>query len=243
VARFVEHAYANVGSDVGENGEIDLLHRLAHFEFRTVFDVGANVGDWSMEALTCWPGARVHAFEVATPTFDALQANIEKRRLQDRATLNRCGLGDVSGARTMYYYPEQPELTCYEPRHDDFKATAFDAEIVTGDSYVGQSGVDRIDFLKVDVEGAEHLVLNGLSATIAEGRVGCIQFEYGAFAIGTRFLLHDFYELLGSRYWIGKIFPTGVEFCDYSWRVEDFRFANYLCVSRDRDDVRRAAEG
>jgi FkbM family methyltransferase len=243
VARFVESAYANVGSDVGENGEVDVLRRLARFDFNTVFDVGANVGDWSVQALTCWPSARVHAFEVARPTFDALQANIERQDFMGRTTLNHCGFGDRSGARTMFYYPDHPELTCDEPRHDGLTATEFNAEFITGDSYVDRSAIDRIDFMKIDVEGAEHLVLDGLSATIDQGRVRCIQFEYGAFSIGTRFLLRDYYGLLASRYWIGKIFPTGVEFSDYSWTSEDFRFANFLCVSRDQPDVKRAAEG
>ena len=241
-ARFVENAYANVGSDVGENGELEMFRRLARFNFTTIFDVGANVGDWSIHALACWPSARVHAFEVAKPTFDSLSANIERQELRGRATLNHCGLGDVSGVRTMYYYPDQPELTCAEPRHDGLAATEFSAEIMTGDCYVGRAGIDHIDFLKIDVEGAEPLVLNGLSATIGQGKVGCIQFEYGAFSITSRFLLHDYYGLLGPRYWIGKIFPTGVEFQDYVWTNEDFKFANYLCVSRDRPDVKRAAE-
>lgn len=241
-ARFVENAYANVGSDVAENGELEMLRRLARFNFTTIFDVGANVGDWSIRALTCWPSARAHAFEVAKPTFDTLSANIDRQHLGGRAMLNHCGLGDVSGARTMYYYPDHPELTCAESRHEGFAATEFSADITTGDCYVRRAGIDHIDFLKIDVEGAEHLVLDGLSATISQGRVGCIQFEYGAFSITSRFLLHDYYGLLGPRYWIGKIFPTGVEFQDYSWTNEDFRFANYLCVSRDRSDVKRAAE-
>src|SRR5437899_5365736 len=219
-SRFVENAYANVGSDVTENGELEMLRRLAPFDFNTIFDVGANVGDWSIQALTCWPTARVHAFEVAKPTFDTLSANIEQQHLKSRAILNHCGLGDVSGALTMYYYPDHSELTCAEPRHDGYAATEFSAEIMTGDCYVGRSGIERIDFLKIDVEGAEHLVLGGLSATIGQGRVGCIQFEYGAFSITSRFLLHDYYGVLGSRYWIGKIFPTGVEFQDYAWTNE-----------------------
>ena len=49
--------------------------------------------------------------------------------------------------------------------------------------------------------------------------------------------------MLGSRYAIGKIYPSYVDFADYSWRMEGFRFANFLAVSRSRVDLRHLVEG
>jgi len=46
----------------------------------------------------------------------------------------------------------------------------------------------------------------------------CVQFEYGAFSIQTRVMLSDYYAMLADRYWIGKIYPSHVEFVEYSWR-------------------------
>jgi hypothetical protein len=71
--------------------------------------------------------------------------------------------------------------------------------------------------------------------------VSCIQFEYGAFSIETRVLLADYYKLLADRYWIGKLFPTHVEFADYHWMMETFRFANFVCVDRSRSDLKALA--
>jgi hypothetical protein len=143
----------------------------------------------------------------------------------------------------MYYFPDHPDLTCDRPRHDGYASAAFEAQIMTGDEYVARHDIDRIDFLKIDVEGTEHLVLKGFARTLAEGRIRCIQFEYGAFSIDTRVLLRDFHALLAPKYWIGKLFPTGIEFRDYSWTDEDFRFANFLCISRDQPALKRSAEG
>jgi hypothetical protein len=109
-------------------------------------------------------------------------------------------------------------------RHSAYRATRFDAHLVAGDAYVEQHGIAAIDFLKIDVEGAEYLVLKGLEKTMKEGRIHCVQFEYGAFSIQTRMLLADYYELPSPMYWIGKIFPAGVEFRDYDWTMECFRF-------------------
>jgi FkbM family methyltransferase len=68
------------------NGETALLQRLTAARFATVFDVGAHVADWSVEALAAWPGSHVHVFEVAPPTFDRLKQRIDAAGLSVRST-------------------------------------------------------------------------------------------------------------------------------------------------------------
>ncbi len=242
LAHSFEEAYENVGAEFSRNGEADLLRRLAPLDFKTIVDVGANFGDWSVAALRNWPSAYLHAFEVAPDTFRQLEARVSREALGARTRLNNSGLGDRTAVQKMYFFPDHPELTCDRPRHEGSTVVPFDATIVAGDEYAAAHGVDAIDFLKIDVEGAEHLVLKGFSQMLEGGRIRCIQFEYGAFSIQTRVLLADYYEWLGSRYWIGKLFPSGVEFSDYRWKAEDFRFANFVCVSRNWPEARTLAE-
>jgi FkbM family methyltransferase len=240
-AMFIEESYDNDEWDMCANGETALLRRLAAAQFSVLFDVGAHVGHWSIEALKTWSGARVHAFEVAAPTYRRLTAHVEAAGLSSRATLRCLGLSDAGGTREMYYYAEHPQLTCDTPRHP-YVPTPFTAQLIDGDDYVEQQGITSIDFMKIDVEGAEHLVLKGLRRTLESGGIHCIQFEYGAFSIQTKMLLADYYNLLGSSFWIGKVFPTHVEFRDYEWTMESFRFSNFLCISRKRPDLKELAE-
>lgn len=67
-----------------------------------------------------------------------------------------------------------------------------------GDELLAREGIREIDFLKIDVEGAEHLVLRGLEGLLRERRVRFVQFEYG------------------------KIYPDHVEIRDYELGDEDF---------------------
>lgn len=240
-ATYIENAYENDEWDLNANGEAALVRRLAPARFSTAFDVGAHVGEWSVLALREWPRAHVHAFEVAPATCERLQERLTAAGLSSRSTLNCLGLGDANESRTMYYYPDHPNLTCDSPRHTQHRSTPFQAQLVTGDRYAADHRIERINFVKIDVEGAEHLVLEGLSETIREGRIDCIQFEYGAFAIDTRILLTDYYKLLRRDYWIGKIYPTHVDFSDYQWTMENFRFSNFLCVLCTRPDLRDLA--
>lgn len=243
LAAFVESAYVNEGSDFAANGERTLLRKLAQQDFRNVVDVGANYGDWTAEALECWPNATVHAFEVAPITFSHLEQRFEAMHRTPRVRLNCLGLSEKAGKQAMFYFPEHPDLTCDLPRHDQHTRQAFDADFVTGDNYCDASSITDIDFLKIDVEGAEHKVLKGFGKRLKSRKVHCVQFEYGAFSTQTRFLLADYYSMLAEGYWIGKIYPTYVAFGDYQWVMEDFRFANYLAISKLRTDLRRCVEG
>ena len=238
LASFVESAYANEGSSFASNGESQLLERLASADFRTAFDVGANHGDWLLEATSRWPHCTLHAFEVAPATFQRLSVCVAACPDSARITLNNVGLSDAAGTQPMHFFPDHPELTCDIERHDGLTSVLFDARLERGDDYMRSRGIERIDFLKIDVEGAEHRVLKGFAGALAEDRVQCIQFEYGAFSTQTRVLLADYYALLGKRFWIGKVYPTYVDFRDYDWTMEDFRFANYCAVLRRRADLK-----
>jgi FkbM family methyltransferase len=238
LASAFESAYVNEGASFAKNGERLVIERLSAADFRVAFDVGANDGDWLTEALLRWPRCNIHAFEVAPPTFQRLQERISKSRHASRCALNCLGLSDRNSSQEMFYFPEHPELTCDLRRHENYKIVPFDAQLCTADSYAREHLIDTLDFVKIDVEGAEHRVLKGLDGYLSRGKVNCMQFEYGAFSTQTRVLLADYYTLLSENYWIGKIFPAGVDFAEYDWRMEDFRFANYCCVSKARPDLR-----
>ena len=240
-ASFVESAWNNEGASVEANGEERVIELLAPANFKRAIDVGANHGDWLLSAAAHWPQCRIDAFEVAPPTFETLAVNVAGSPLKSRLTLHNMGLGNREGTQQMFYFPEHPELTCDLPRHGHLRVP-FEATLNTGDLFLAAAESCPVDFLKIDVEGAEFRVIQGFRESLAAGRIHCLQFEYGAFSIQTRFLLADYYDLLQSAFWIGKIFHSGVEFSDYDWRMENFRFSNYCCVSRARPDLRALLE-
>jgi len=242
-AAFFESAWHNEGAAFSSNGEQVVLERLRPADLRLVVDAGANVGDWTSAALQLWPNCRVHAFEVAPRTFERLSAAFQASQLRPQVELHDVGLSDQPASQTMYYFPGHDELTCDILRHEDHAAVPFEAHLTTLDAFCAERGIEAIDYLKIDVEGAEHRVLKGARALLESDKINCIQFEYGAFSIQTRFLLNDYFDLLSDRFVIGKIFPDHVAFGDYDWTAEDFRFSNYLCVSKNRADLRQLLQG
>lgn len=231
------HVYKGWNYNLEVNGERWLLRQMAAFKPSTVFDVGSNQGDWTAAVLAEIPTATVHAFEIIEETSVALAKRLEGEL---RAVVNRFGLSDRTGRLMMRAFEGSSKLaTCTEYPHGKFCEQS--CEVRSGDDYLHQHAIERIDFLKLDVEGAERLVLMGFGEALDGGRIDVIQFEYGKVAILTHFLLKDFYELLeGKGYVVGKIFPDHVDFRPYKLEDEDFLGPNYLAVRRERADVIQA---
>lgn len=102
----------------------------------------------------------------------------------------------------------------------------FTGTLTTGDGYVKQQQLGDIDFVKIDVEVAEPLVLKGFRETIEAGRLHCVQLEYGA----SRFKRMSCSRTItsSSRSTTGLL---NIDVRDYDWRMEIFRFCNFLSVA------------
>jgi FkbM family methyltransferase len=220
-----------------DNGENWLLQRLAAFRPSVVFDVGANVGDWLTLARSALPQARFHAFEIVETTFAALRDRFDGAA---GVSLNNFGLSDAAGAIAMHVFDSCSGWASHVAYpHGDSREVV--CPVRRGDEYMATSGVERIDFLKIDVEGAEHLVLQGFGSAMNTGRIEVIQFEYGKANIITHFLLRDFYEFLEARgYLVGKLLPDRVDFRGYALEDEDFRGPNYVAIRAARSDILHA---
>ncbi len=237
-------AWKNKQYDVSLNGEAALLGRLAPFAPRVLFDVGANVGDWSLAACRHLPAATVHAFEIAAPT--AVQLRRSAASCGGRIIVNACGLGDRDGEITIFHSPESDTATSTlraaievsASSHNIHTITELSAQITTGDAYLKAQDISHVDMLKIDVEGAEFAVLNGFADAFAHRAINLVQFEYGEINLRTRTFLADFYEFFTARgFVLGKLYPDGVAFKPYALAEEDFVGPNYIACLADRTDL------
>ena len=232
--RFLD-AYENLNYDSRSNGESFVLETLKPTKPSCIFDVGANVGHWSLMAHAICPDATIHAFEILKSTYDVLES---QTRAVDKIIANASGLSNKDEMVTLKYFPENTDLTTMSDYPRDMKYTEVTGHVATGDAYAEEHGIDRIDFLKIDVEGAENLVLEGFARTIDRDAIDVIQFEYGTINILTKFLLRDFFDFFeGKGYAVGKIYPNYVDFRAYQFDLEDFRGPNFLAVRNERDDL------
>lgn len=228
LARLYVRAHDNVGGTLATNGEKMLLQRLGG-RLACVFDVGANVGDWSALALQTNAGAAVHAFEPIPATAAALRG-----RMGELVTVVEVGLFDSDGAMVADVPgPQQATLMPHYPFHPI--GDAVPCQVMRGDRYCGEHGISHIDLLKIDCEGAEPNIINGFGDMVGND-IDVIQFEYGFANIYTSFHLRDYADRLGPDYFIGKLHPDGVAFNEPL--IDDFALTNYVAVARRRSDLK-----
>lgn len=210
--------------DLEHNGEKALLNRLRQANVRTVFDVGANVGDWSREACQALPSAHIHAFELSESTRQVLARNLAKLPV----TIVDAALGSTDG---IIEYKDYGTLSTVNSMistefHDATKNHVVrSAAVMRGDQYLADHGIEKIDLMKIDVEGAEMLVLQGLNDALKHNRIRVIQFEYGHANAdaGQGHLMKDFYRLLeGYGYTVGRLWSEGVCFSPFNYRLNNF---------------------
>src|SRR5208282_715351 len=140
---------------------------VAPSERPLIVDCGSNIGVALLFFKRLYPKARVVAFEPSAATFGALERNVAANGLQD-VELHNVALHEAAG-----------ELTLYEdPAHPGSGKNSLQAERAGGRPCVvdarplSEFVCERVDFLKMDIEGAEEGVLAELAQS---GRLKLVQ--------------------------------------------------------------------
>lgn len=220
-------------SNMLTNGEVVFLKNSAH-HFKVVFDVGANLGNWTEEILKLNKNIDIHCFEPSISTFKKLNS----KKFPKNVHLNNIALGAMNTKSEFYVYKDSPSLNSFYKRGGintftkPFEIKKELVNIETLENYCKKNKIEMIDLVKIDVEGYEFEVLKGMGAMLKEGKIKRIQFEYGGCNIDSRILLKDFFTLLlPLGYDFYKILFNHLEhWKTYDQRVENFQYQNWLTV-------------
>jgi len=167
--------------------EIYLKYGVTLNDGDCVFDVGANIGLFTLFVCRRAQNVQVYAFEPIPPTYETLQANVKLHGLNVK--LFECGLSDASKTATFNYYPKASAMSgVYSDRDEDERVTrtflsnqepnisTFADELLEGrfnhETYrcrlktlsevISENNLEAIDLLKIDVEKSELDVLMGI---------------------------------------------------------------------------------
>lgn len=132
-------------------------------------DVGSNVGSYAIWAGDC--GASVWAFEPAPGAFQRLVENIRLNEFDIRA--HNVALGQDTGTMPFTVGLDTTNRFALDNRHRDVQRV----EVDTIDQILGDRSARGV---KIDVEGAEKLVLKGALGALREHRIDVLQIEWNA---------------------------------------------------------------
>lgn len=133
-----------------------------------IFDVGANIGFYTfLLADLVGPGGRVHAFEPDPVSFGILEERAA-RRANVQAT--RTAVGDRAGTVSLFCSPTNRADNRIHPSHGVRPAETFEVPLTTLDDHCAAHGIDRIDAVKMDIQGTEVAALRGFARTLSRVR-------------------------------------------------------------------------
>ncbi|MGB7922113.1 MAG: FkbM family methyltransferase [Pyrinomonadaceae bacterium] len=125
-------------------------------------DIGANFG-WYTTLLhrLCGPRGAVHAFEPVPEIFARLERNVELAGNPPNVHLNNVALGDAPGTVVMHKFAGLTNGHSSLSTMGRTDYTTVESPMITLDSYLEEHRLEQVNFVKVDIEGAELMLFKG----------------------------------------------------------------------------------
>lgn len=127
-----------------------------------VFDIGANVGFFTLLAAKLAKGGVVYAFEPLPRNLDYLRRHIEMNKVPN-AEVFAVAVAEERGV-ARFAVAEHPAMGGLA------EGGGLEVATDTLDQLVAEARIRKPDFIKIDVEGAEHDVLRGAAAVLKEAK-------------------------------------------------------------------------
>lgn len=123
-----------------------------------LFDIGANIGAIALPIAKARPDVQIFCFEASSVVFSALEKNIELNKLHNVKAINCLLTDELVGLLPFFSPKEQFGKGSMSPVFTD-EYEMIQTE--TLDNFICQNNLNRLDFIKIDIEGFEKTVFDG----------------------------------------------------------------------------------
>lgn len=142
---------------------------------RTIIDIGANTGVFSLAAKAINNKAKVIAFEPLPWALDLLNENVKLNGFDINVVPK--AVSDSNGIAT-FYFPEDNQGNIYSATlskehyhgHNNTKSNSIKVDLVSIDDYCDSSNISKVDLIKIDAEGNDDKVVSGMKNLIRLSR-------------------------------------------------------------------------
>jgi FkbM family methyltransferase len=168
------------GRFYGSDYEAQVRRAITSLSGDVFWDVGANTGYYTLRLAPRF--GQVRAFEPNPDAVKILKNKIAKAGIQN-VTVEPLALADFVGTSKFYLFTHVREKTLgsrnslirdssmrpdASPVEEMITTPSIEVETTTADSLLGSG---KVDLMKIDVEGAEFMVLRGASGALSQGRI------------------------------------------------------------------------
>ena len=187
------YSYIYIYNEIFINGDYSYI--VPNKDNYVIFDIGANIGLYSLYINENYKNVNIHCFEPITDLFNKLKHNLEyNKKNNNNIFINNVGLGDTPMTTTINFYPDADGLSTINNDMKDKKQKIIESScknsifgglcdkfyenilntglnnvkvqeinIIKLSEYITKNNITNIDLIKIDVEGFELNVLNGIN--------------------------------------------------------------------------------
>ncbi len=215
--------------------EVDFVSRFLDLDKELLLiDVGGHQGSYTDELLKNFSNAKIILFEPSKSKYEILA---EKYKENKKVSIENFAISNFSGKGKLYLNNNADSLaTLYkreEKNRDRYFALEEDIEIIKfSDFWSAELNFQRIDLIKLDIEGSEFNVIKDLENNLS--KINLIQFEFGEANIGSRIFFKDFWNIFNlNNFTIFRYTHKRnlIKVKNYTEYDEFFRYTNYLAVN------------
>jgi FkbM family methyltransferase len=133
------------------------------------FDIGANIGYFSLFAANHSPSAKIISFEPANEIFQKLSENISINNIKNITTVN-AAVGEINEEKDLFLSaPDNMGMSSFR-KPENYSGKQEKVNVVAIDDWFKTSGLTKIDLIKLDIEGSELAALKGMRSVLEEQR-------------------------------------------------------------------------
>jgi FkbM family methyltransferase len=149
-----------------EEEELSMQFKLIEKD-DVVFDIGGNYGWYSIHVAKKFPLNEIYAFEPLPKTYSTLKENLFINNVNNVKAFN-IGLSKEVGEFTFYCDPNLTVNASLSNVSDNSNAIELTCKVDVLDRFVQSNNINKIDFIKLDIEGAELFALIGAKKSIID---------------------------------------------------------------------------
>ncbi|MBD3563192.1 FkbM family methyltransferase, partial [Planktothrix sp. FACHB-1355] len=150
----------------------DITRLSPDLTIKTIFDVGANKGQTTLDYRRKFPEAKIFAFEPVSKSFEAFKANVG---VDSKVFCFNLALGEETKQEKMLVKGTSGSNSIYSASkvNNQTEQSLETVNLITLDQFMEENEhkIDRIDLLKIDTEGYECQVLRGAKATLQSEKI------------------------------------------------------------------------
>ena len=154
---------------------VEIIHRHLR-PGMVMLDCGAHIGEFTLAgAAAMGPDAEIHSFEPDPRNFEYLKENVARNQL-NRVVVNQCAVGENDG-EVKFHLGLDPTASSVGLESHTQTVNVITVQVKNLSHYAEAHRLERVDFLKIDVEGAELAAVKGASDLLKKYKPGLLFIE------------------------------------------------------------------